>query len=120
MEKWDEYKKYWYEVCIMSERIAFASWDFIELVCSVHGKELSLEMRKQQPTYVCLEKECSFQIPAVAYEKVLTDIVERMNTNSLAVGESWRKKYQGQNYEFKVVVFTSGKKICISVRKFGG
>ena len=46
----------------MPERIAFASWDFIELVCPVHGKELSLEMRKQQPTYVCTEKECSVQI----------------------------------------------------------
>ena len=60
----------------MPERIAFASWDFIELVCSVHGKELSLEMRKQQPTYVCTEKECPVQIPATAYEKVLADIVK--------------------------------------------
>ena len=103
----------------MAERIAFASWDFIELVCSSHGKELSLEIRKQQPTYVCSEEECSVQIPATAYEKVLADIVERMNTNSLVVGESWRKKYQGRNYEFKVIVFTNGKKICVSGRNLG-
>ena len=100
----------------MTERITFASWDFIELVCSEHGKELSLEMRKQQPTYVCSEPECPIHISANAYEKILADIVERMNKNSLVVGESWRKKYQGWNYEFKVVVFTSGKMIQISVR----
>lgn len=104
----------------MAERIAFASWDFIELVCSAHGKELTLEMRKQQPIYVCSEEQCPIQIPATAYEKVLADIVEKMNTNSLVVGESWRKKYQGSSYEFKVVVFTSGKKIRISVRTLGG
>ena len=103
----------------MPERIAFASWDFIELVCPIHGKELSLEMRKQQPTYVCTEKECLVQIPATAYEKVLADIVAKMNSNSLAVGGSWRKKYQGRNYEFKVVVFTTGKKTQISVRNLG-
>ena len=103
----------------MAERIAFASWDFIELVCFTHGKELTLEMRKQQPTYVCSEKDCVIQIPATAYEKVLADIVEKMNSNSLAVGGSWRKKYQGRNYEFKVVVFTTGKKTKISVRNLG-
>lgn len=100
----------------MAERIAFASWDFIELVCSTHGNALDLEMRKQQPTYVCPNTECSVHIPATAYDRVLSDIVGRMNNNSLVVGESWRKKYQGRNYEFKVVVFTSGKMIQISVR----
>lgn len=103
----------------MAERIAFASWDFIELVCSTHGKELTLEMRKQQPTYVCAVEQCPVQISATAYEKVLADIVEKMNTDSLAVGGSWRKKYQGQNYEFKVIVFTTGKKTRISVRNLG-
>lgn len=103
----------------MAERIAFASWDFIELVCYAHGNELTLEMRKQQPTYVCSENKCTVQIPATAYEKVLADIVEKMNSNSLAVGGSWRKKYQGRNYEFKVVVFTTGKKTKISVRNLG-
>ena len=102
----------------MTERIAFASWDFIELVCSTHGNELALEMRKQ-PTYVCSEKECTVQIPATSYEKVLADIVEKMNANSLVVGGSWRKKYQGRNYEFRVIVYTSGKKTQISVRNLG-
>ena len=103
----------------MAERIAFASWDFIELVCYAHGNELTLEMRKQQPTYVCSENKCTVQIPATVYEKVLDDIVKKMNMNSLVVGETWRKRFQGQNYEFKVVVFTSGKKTQISVRYLG-
>lgn len=103
----------------MAERIAFASWDFIELVCYAHGNELALEMRKQQPTYVCSENKCTVQIPATVYEKVLDDIVKKMNMNSLVVGETWRKRFQGQNYEFKVVVFTSGKKTRISVRYLG-
>ena len=103
----------------MAERIAFASWDFIELVCYAHGNELTLEMRKQQPTYVCSENKCTVQIPATVYEKVLDDIVKKMNMNSLVVGETWRKRFQGQNYEFKVVVFTSGKKTRISVRYLG-
>ena len=103
----------------MAERIAFASWDFIELVCYGHGNKLTLEMRKQQPTYVCSENKCTVQIPATVYEKVLDDIVKKMNMNSLVVGETWRKRFQGQNYEFKVVVFTSGKKTRISVRYLG-
>lgn len=103
----------------MTERITFAAWDFIELVCSKHGTELSLEMRKHQPTYVCSEKGCSIHTSANVYEKILADIVERMNKNSLAVGESWRKKYQGQNYEFKVIVFSAGKKTKVSVRNLG-
>lgn len=104
----------------MSERIAFASWDFIELVCSKHNEVLNLEMRKQQPMYVCSVDKCSTQIPTTVYEKVLADIVNRMNSSGLAVGEFWRKKYQGKSYEFKVVVFTSGKKVCISARCLGG
>lgn len=104
----------------MSERIAFASWDFIELVCYEHNEVLNLEMRKLQPMYVCSAVGCSTQLPAIVYEKVLSDIIERMNSNGLAVGEFWRKKYQGMSYEFKVIVFTAGKKICISVKRLGG
>ncbi len=104
----------------MSERIAFASWDFIELICFAHNEVLNLEMRKQQPVYVCSVDGCSTQLPSAVYDKILEDIVEKMNTNSLVVGGSWRKKYQGRNYEFKVIVFTGGKKICVSVRNLGG
>lgn len=103
----------------MSERIAFASWDFIELVCAIHNEVLNLELRKQQPTYVCSVDNCATQIPATVYEKVLADIVNCMNASGLAMGETWRKKYHGKNYEFKVVVITSGKKTKISVRKLG-
>ena len=103
----------------MSERIAFASWDFIELICSEHSKPLNLEMRKHQPMYVCTVEDCSTQLSSTVYEKVLADIVERMNSNSLAIGELWRKKYQGKSYEFKVILFTSGKKTIISVRNLG-
>jgi len=30
----------------MGERIAFASWDYISLVCSEHGNELVLDVAK--------------------------------------------------------------------------
>lgn len=104
----------------MSERIAFASWDFIELVCSAHNEILNLEIRKQQPMYVCPAKGCHTHLPATVYEKILSDIVERLNVNGLAVGEVWRKKYQGKSYEFRVIILTTGKKTQISVRNLGG
>lgn len=104
----------------MSERIAFASWDFIELICFAHNEVLNLEMRKQQPMYVCSVNGCHTQLPAAVYEKILADIVERLNVNGLAVGEIWRKKYHGKSYEFKVIILTTGKKTQISVRNLGG
>lgn len=104
----------------MSERIAFASWDFIELICAEHNEILNLETRKQQPMYVCPMDGCHTQILSIVYEKVLADIVICMNSSGLAVGEFWRKKYLGKGYEFKVIVLTSGKKVRVSVRNLGG
>ncbi len=100
----------------MAEKITFTSWDFIELICEEHRNELSLELRKQIPVYVCCNEGCLTQIPASVYEKILSDIVLKINSNELAVGGIWRKKFSGTTYEFKVITYTLGKKTRIAVK----
>lgn len=100
----------------MSEKIAFASWDFFELVCDKHRKPLELKLRRSTPVYACIHPECSLYIPTVVYEKIRDEVIKKTNESILTLGDAWRKKYSGKTYEIRVISFADGKKTVVSVK----
>lgn len=103
----------------MAEKIAFASWDFIEPICAEHETALEIGEIRRQPFYVCSNDGCNTKIPAYVYEKILEDTVSKLNAGAVALGTKWRKKYLGKNYEMKLVVLVNGRRTKVSVRCFG-
>lgn len=103
----------------MKETIAFASWNFIRIKCGVHLEELKLPDTYGKPNYCCPHKACAAYVPDVIYEKLLEDTVSKLNSNSLAVGSRWKKRYSGRVYECIVLSSADGKRPEIGVRVLG-
>ena len=100
----------------MSEKIAFASWNYIRLVCSVHGDELLLDEIRGRPIYRCCAERCAVKISTSLYEKILEDVISFQNKGELAVGTCWRRKNESRVVMFTVVACANGKRPEISVR----
>ena len=100
----------------MSEKIAFASWDFISLLCAKHRKELELSTVGKTPFYCCSESNCETKIPTYAYEKIHNDILNKLNDDKIAIGQEWVIRSLGKTYSCKVVALASGKQTKISVK----
>lgn len=100
----------------MSDRIAFASWSYIRMICPLHKEELVLDEINGKPIYRCDSKECTLKISAVLYEKVLDDVISLQNKGNLLVGADWRRKSDSKVYEFTVVSCANGKRPEIAVR----
>lgn len=100
----------------MGEKIAFTAWDFVSLCCYEHKNELILEAKNGKPFYSCPVDSCAFSLPALVYEKILEDIVKKINAGKLIVGTMWRKKYCGKNYECFISSAPTGKKPVIIIR----
>lgn len=100
----------------MSEKIAFASWNYIRLVCSNHGDELVLDEISGRPFYRCRTNECDLRISSALYEKVLDDVIALQNKGELLVGIHWKRKSDSKITEFSVISCANGKRPEISVR----
>ena len=68
----------------MSEKIAFASWNYIRLLCSIHKTELILDEVNGRPVYRCEVKDCHLKISSALYEKVLDDVISLQNNSPLS------------------------------------
>ena len=99
----------------MNEKIAFASWGYIRLICSNHGEELVLDANNDRPIYRC-EGDCTLKISSVLYEKVLDDVIALQNKGDLIVGACWRRKSDSRVIEFVVSSCANGKRPEIAVR----
>lgn len=102
----------------MKERIAFASWSFIKIMCAKHGEELVLKEISGRPTYVCRNEGCTLQVPSAIYEKLLEDTVSKLNSDALIVGSSWRRRYLGRTYEGSILSAATGKQPEIGIKTF--
>lgn len=102
----------------MKEKIAFASWSFIKIMCSKHGTELVLKEISGRPTYVCRNEGCTLQVPSAIYEKLLEDTVSKLNLNALAVGSNWRRRYLGRAYECTILSAAAGRQPEIGIKTF--
>lgn len=100
----------------MSEKIAFASWDFISLLCDTHQKELELSESANNPLYICKEKDCKTKLPTYVYERIHTDILKKLNNGHAAIGENWLFRCMGKTYSCKILALASGKQAKISVK----
>ena len=100
----------------MGERIAFASWNYISLVCSEHGNELVLDEAKGKPVYRCGTENCALRISSVIYEKILEDVISFQNKGTLLVGASWKRKSELKIIELTVKTCANGKRPEIAVR----
>lgn len=102
----------------MSEKIAFASWNYICLVCSIHGEELILDEIKGRPIYRCSAEGCAVKISTDLYEKILEDVIAFQNKGEIAVGMRWRRRSESRVVEFTIVACANGKRPEISVRVY--
>ncbi len=102
----------------MKEKIAFASWGFIKIICARHGEELVLKEISGRPTYVCPKEDCTLQVPSAIYEKLLEDTVSKLNANRLVIGSSWRRRYLGKTYECFILAAAAGKQPEIGIKTF--
>ena len=102
----------------MKEKIAFASWSFIKILCATHGEELVLKEISGRPVYVCPRRDCTLQVPSVIYEKLLEDTVLKLNSNALVIGSRWKRQYLGRAYECSILSAVSGKQPEISIKTF--
>ena len=102
----------------MSEKIAFASWNYIRLVCAIHGDELVLDEFNGRPFYRCGTTECDLKISSSLYEKVLDDVITLQNKGELLVGVHWKRRSDSKFVEFTVISCANGKRPEISVRIF--
>lgn len=102
----------------MKEKIAFASWSFIKIMCAKHGEELVLKEVSGRPTYSCPNDECALQVPPAVYEKLLEDTVSKLNSNRLVIGSSWRRRYLGKTYECSILAAAAGKQPEIGIKTF--
>ena len=100
----------------MSEKIAFASWNYIMLVCPIHSRELILDDVNGRPIYRCEVNECHLTISSALYEKVLDDVISLQNKGELLVGACWRRKSDLKVVEFTVISCANGKRPEIAVR----
>lgn len=100
----------------MSEKIAFASWNYIRLLCSIHKTELILDEVNGRPVYRCEVKDCHLKISSALYEKVLDDVISLQNKGELLVGACWRRKSDLKVVEFAVISCANGKRPEIAVR----
>ena len=102
----------------MKEKIAFASWNFIKIICAKHREELVLKEISERPSYVCPKDDCSLQVPSAIYEKLLEDTVTKLNSNALVIGSSWRRRYLGKAYECTILSAAAGKQPEIGIKTF--
>ncbi len=102
----------------MKEKIAFASWGFIKIICAKHGEELVLKEISGRPTYVCPKEDCTLQVPSAIYEKLLEDTVSKLNANRLVIGSSWRRRHLGRTYECSILSAAAGKQPEIGIKTF--
>lgn len=102
----------------MKEKIAFASWSFIKIMCAKHGEELVLTEISGRPTYICPNEGCALQVPSAVYEKLLEDTVSKLNANLLVIGSHWRRRYLSKTYECSVLAAAAGKQPEIGVKTF--
>ena len=100
----------------MSEKISFASLDFILLLCDTHQKELELSALPNNPLYICKEDNCKTKLPTYVYEKIHADILKRFNDGTAVIGENWIFRCMGKTYSCKVIALASGKQAKISVK----
>ncbi len=101
----------------MGEKIAFAPWNYINILCSNHKKELVLGLSGSKPIYRCEEQGCPLCFSAEVHEKVLDDVVEKQNSNRLVLGEQWKRRVSGVAYIFTVESCSYGKTVEISVHR---
>ncbi len=101
----------------MGEKITFASWDYIKLLCFEHKIDLSLAVSGYKPVYRCKTDGCNLCFSADVYEKVLDDVVKKQNTDRLIVGDMWKKRIMGSTYAFTVEACPCGKQVEVSVEK---
>lgn len=100
----------------MSEKIAFAPWGYISLICFVHRDELILDVFKGRPIYRCSAEDCGIRISSALYEKILDDVILFQNQGKLIVGACWRRRSESKIMEFIVTACANGKRPEIAVR----
>lgn len=100
----------------MSEKIAYASWSYIKLVCSIHREELILDEVNGRPVYRCGAEGCALKLSPSLYEKILDDVVSFQNKGKLPVGASWKRKSDSRFVEFTLTACANGKQPEIAAR----
>lgn len=99
----------------MNEKIAFASWNYIKLVCAVHKEDLILDEVHGRPVYRCCADGCNLQLSSKLYEKILEDVVSSQNKGTLPVGACWKRKSETRRFSFTLTACANGKQPEISV-----
>ncbi len=102
----------------MKEKIAFASWNYIKLICAEHGEELTLGDINGRPFYECTVQGCSTKISTAVYEKVLDDVIALQNKGELPTGIRWKRKSDLRVVEFTIASCSNGKRPEVSVKVF--
>ncbi len=102
----------------MREKIAFASWNYIKLVCAEHREELVLGVIKGRPFYECTVQGCLTKISTAVYEKALDDVIALQNKGELTTGVKWKRKSDSRVVEFTLSSCSNGKRPEVSVRVF--
>lgn len=98
----------------MSETISYISWDFIRVECREHKKPLVLQV-KGKKLYYCCESDCKLDLPIGMYAKLLEDVVVRINSDKLIIGEHWQRKSGGVTFDFSPRFHADGKEVVVSV-----
>ena len=98
----------------MGERIAFVSWDYLRLVCDLHGAELELTLKGNRTLYSCTDSGCSVALPTELYEKLLEDVVNMQNNGPLMLGYRWKRKSKGEAFEFVLTWEENGETFSVS------
>lgn len=102
------------------DKIASVSWNFIRLVCGMHGEkhpELVLRGSSSGPYYLCEEKSCLLKIPVAVHEKLLDEIIKILNTKGGLIGYVWKKRIMGHLYSFEIYEYDFETGVTVGVNR---